>query len=67
MKGIVPILVAIMAARMRAMILIPLLIISFSFPLKDREQDSLVAPDQSHLSTVGLYAAGRVALTGRDV
>lgn len=62
-----PILVAIMAARMRAMILIPLLMISFSSPLMDREKDSLVAPAQSHLSTVGLCAPGRVALTGRDI
>lgn len=40
--------VAIMAARMRATILIPLLMISFSSPLKEKEKGSLVAPDQSH-------------------
>lgn len=37
-----------MAARMRAMISIPLLMISFSSPLKKgREKGSLAAPDQS--------------------
>lgn len=56
-----------MAARTRAMILIPLLMISFSSPLKGREEGSLVAPDQPHCEHVGPCDPGRVAWTSGDI
>lgn len=59
-----------MAARMRAMILIPLLMISFSSHLKDREKGSLVPlshPDQSCPEHCGAVCPWKVALTSRDV
>lgn len=56
-----------MAAGTRAMILIPLLMISFSSPLKGREEGSLVAPDQPHPEHVGPCDPGRVVWTNGDI
>lgn len=55
-----------MAARMRAMILIPFFIISFSSPIKDGEKRSVVAPDQSCSEHRGAACSENGALTSRD-